>query len=184
MSRKRRKPGKGTAKGDQEQFIRHPMAMLMWAEWQKLGIGERRFLDRLELELVGQKYKNNGRLTVSHRQFEAAGVRRRSIGAVKARLTKLGLMEVMSPGRAHAELRDSGYYRLTYLSTYDQKGLTWKVIRPTNEWKRLAEKNRIQEAICTPSRGRFVPRQPDSTGAICTPEVGSTGAICTTSSRF
>jgi hypothetical protein len=138
MTRRRNKPGKGAAK-EQEQFIRHAAAMRKWSEFQKLGLRELRFLFRLELEYLNH-WRDNGRLTVSHRQFEAAGVRRRSITAAKKQLTDLGLVEVTRAGRAHAELRDSGQYRLTYLPTYLQEGLTTNEIPPTHEWKRVAKK--------------------------------------------
>jgi hypothetical protein len=72
-------------------------------------------LSRLEVELMHHGGNENGRLTVTFRQFEDYGVPKHSIAAALRELVALGFIEITERGCAgNAGYGKANQYRLTF----------------------------------------------------------------------
>jgi hypothetical protein len=88
--------------------------------WRALSFPARKVLDRIELEHMHHGGAENGKLPVTYRNFEDAGVRRHSVANALRELTALGFIEVTRKGYGGAaEVRAPSLYRLTYLPAWN-----------------------------------------------------------------
>ena len=117
-------PAKRARGSKKRPYIEVPLALKELRAWQSLSLNERRALDRLELEL-GRRWSTdrrncNGNLAVTHRNFEAASVRKDSIKATLDKLEEKNLIEVTERGIwDEGKDRRPSRYRLTYIDTAD-----------------------------------------------------------------
>jgi hypothetical protein len=114
-----------------------------WA-WRLLPDNARRVLDRLELEHMRQGGAMNGELKCTYSDFEEAGLRRQSVALAIRQAAALGFVQITRKGyKTAAEFRVPSLYRLTYVYNADARlrGM------PTNEWQRIAEKQRAEAAL-------------------------------------
>lgn len=133
------------------QYVAHRLAMIEHPAFGALSHVARRILDRIEIEHCHQGGNENGNLIVTYSNFEAFGIRRKSIAAGLAELEEFGFLEVVERGRPSAfEYRTPSRYRLTYLHT--------ATAGPTDEWERVSADHikQLVRAI------RFVKRTPTS----------------------
>lgn len=97
------------------QFSAIPRAMLECPARRALSLAARRALDRIEIELMQHGGSDNGRLPVTHRQFEDWGVCRHTVASAIRELQALGFIEVTFRGYGgSAEMRAPSLYRLTF----------------------------------------------------------------------
>jgi hypothetical protein len=88
--------------------------------WRALSFAARKVLDRIEIEHMHHGGAENGKLPVTYRNFEDAGVRRHSVASALREVTALGFVEVTRKGYGGAaEVRAPSLYRLTYLPAWD-----------------------------------------------------------------
>jgi hypothetical protein len=94
---------------------------------------------RIEKEHMDHGGAENGRLIVTHRQFEDWGVHRDSVSPAIREFVALGFGEITRPGNAgvggHGE---ANRFRLTYVNDKHR-------VPPTDEWRRITT---IEEAEC------------------------------------
>jgi hypothetical protein len=123
-------------------FVAHTRELLESDAWRTRSIHLMRVLDRLELEHVVHAGKQNGFLTVTHRQFVQWGLSNNYIKPAIAEGVDRGLIRVTHQGSHRGGARDNpSKYQLTYLQ--------WKFIpaigppqymHPRNEWKNFQSK--------------------------------------------
>jgi len=94
-------------------------------------------LHRIELEHMSHGGAENGRLQVTHLQFEEWGVHRDSIAPALRELQALGFVEVTEKGHAGVGGHgDANRFRLTYVNSKSREP-------PTDEWRSIPS---IEEA--------------------------------------
>jgi hypothetical protein len=94
--------------------------MLESPAWRALSFAARKIIDRIELEHAHHGGVENGKLPITYRNFEDAGVRRHSVAGALRELVALGIVEVTRKGYGGAaEVRAPSLYRLTYLQAWD-----------------------------------------------------------------
>lgn len=109
--------------------------MLESPAWRALSLADRITLDRLCIEHMSHAGTENGRLKCTYGDFEAFGIRRKSIAHALRRLEALGFIETMQRGKiSRGEFRVPALYRITFVSGN---------AAPTHEWRRLD----TQEAV-------------------------------------
>jgi hypothetical protein len=124
----------GEAKGRSptaEQWISYCREMVESQALRVLSRAAILLMHRLEKEHMDHGGAENGRLIVTHRQFEGWGVHRDSVGSAIRETTALGFVEVT--GHGHASVGGHGEanrFRLTYVN--DKYG-----VPPTDEWQRI-----------------------------------------------
>jgi len=103
----------------QGQFIAHRLDMLESESWASLSLVARRILDRLEIEHAHHGGRENGKLPCTFDDFEAFGIRRKSIAPGIAELVEAGFLEITERGKGGrvGTFRRPSLYRLTYLPT-------------------------------------------------------------------
>lgn len=115
-----------------EQFAWQSIKMLESPAWRVLSLSARRVFDRIQIEHAHHGGRENGRLPVTFKDFEASGVERHGIRPAIAELNALGFIRITQHGRAgNAEFRISNKFRLTHLAANDG------VEPATNEWRRI-----------------------------------------------
>lgn len=116
-----------TKKKFTKSFVMHTREMIASPAWRVLSLSAHRVLCRLEIELCSHGGKDNGRLPVTHQNFQDYGVHRDAVSPAIRELEWLGFVEVTKRGTAgKAEQRRPNLFRLTYLPSFGQD--------PTNEW--------------------------------------------------
>jgi hypothetical protein len=116
-----------TRKKFTKSFIMHTREMIASPAWRVLSLSARRVLDRIEIELCRHGGKDNGRLPVTHQNFEDYGVHHDGVGPAIRELEWLGFIEVTQRGTAgKAEQRRPNLFRLTYVKSFGEE--------PTDEW--------------------------------------------------
>jgi hypothetical protein len=129
-------------------FVPHGLALIESPAWRSLSREVHLLLARIEIEHMRHGGKENGGLVIPYTDLERyiSGHRRMITRALRD-AEALGLLEV-SRGRAgKGEHKAPSKYRLTYLSTPDQK--------PTNEWaaiKTIDEANARLIAVKRPRK--------------------------------
>jgi hypothetical protein len=118
-------------------WIGHPRGLLESEAWRGRSIHAVRVLDRLELEHLLHAGKENGFLTVTHRQFVEWGLSNNNVRPAIDECVHRGLIRVTHQGSyAGGAIHNPSKYQLNYLA--------WKFIpaigapqymEPTNEWK-------------------------------------------------
>jgi hypothetical protein len=106
--------------------------MLESSAYRVLSLAAHRVLSRLEVELMHHGGNENGRLTVTFRQFEDYGVRKHSIAAALREVIALGFVEITERGCAgNAGYGKANQYRLTYRPAEDFPA------DGSHEWRRV-----------------------------------------------
>jgi hypothetical protein len=130
----------GEAKGQSDiakQWISYSRDMVESPALRILSRGAMLLMHRLEAEHMAHGGAENGRLIVTHRQFEEWGVHRDSVSPAIREVVALGFVEITRQGKAgvggHGE---ANRFRLTYVN--DKHG-----VQPTEEWRRITT---IEEA--------------------------------------
>lgn len=105
--------------------------MLASPAYRALSLSEHRVLSRIEIELGNHTLGENGKLIVTHQDFQAYGVHQNLVAPSIRTLAVLGFIEVMVQGRGGSvgEFRVASRYRITFRPTSDAK--------PTDEWRRF-----------------------------------------------
>lgn len=116
-----------------DQFwVWHTQAMKQSPAWSALGINARRALDRIEIEFMRHGIQENGKLPVTHEDFEGYGISPGEIRKALDELVELGFIEIVVGGREGRKGRVPSKYRLTWLPTQDGKPAS-------NAWVKLDE---------------------------------------------
>jgi hypothetical protein len=120
-------------------FVPHIPELLASDAWKRRSIAAMRVLDRLEVEHLAHAGKENGFLTVTHRQFVEYGVYEHSVKSGIEENERRGLLIITNQGSYAGGARDNpSRYQLTYV--------LWKIIpavgppqylAPNHEWKRF-----------------------------------------------
>lgn len=113
--------------------------MLASPAYRALSLSEHRVLSRIEIELGNHTLGENGKLIVTHRDFQDYGVHKNLVARSIRTLAVLGFIEVTVQGRGGAvgEFRVASRFRLTFRATSDA--------RPTDEWRRLKTLEEAEE---------------------------------------
>lgn len=99
--------------------------------WRGMSPNTRRLIDRLMIEHIQHGGIENGKLPVTHADFEAHGLSRNFIRAAIDEAEAFGLIRFRRGGRWGGVKRPS-LYQLTWIGTSDAP--------PTNEWEATSEK--------------------------------------------
>jgi hypothetical protein len=114
-----------------EQWISYTRDMVESPALRVLSRAAILVMHRLEKEHMDHGGAENGRLIVTHRQFESWGIHRDSVSPAIREFIALGFGEVARQGKAgvggHGE---ANQFRLTYVN--DKYG-----VLPTDEWRRI-----------------------------------------------
>lgn len=114
--------------------------MLMSDAWQGLSPAATKVLVRLCIEHMDHAGVQNGALVCTYDDFEAFGVRRRSIPDALAELTSRGIIRIIGRGRrSSGQTRHPNVYGLTWLPSCDGE-------MATNEWKRYRKSDKSKKA--------------------------------------
>ena len=104
-----------------------------------MTLADRRVLDRLCIEHMAHAGSENGNLKCTYGDFEACGIRRKSIAPALRRLEALGLIETIEKGTiAKGEFRFPARYRLTFLAGN---------IPATHEWRRIEQRSKPERSF-------------------------------------
>src|SRR5262249_42694909 len=79
-----------------------------------LSRNARRILDRIEIELIEHKGKDNGNLPVTYKDFVDFGVDRHAIAPASREIVALGLAKIKRGRAGNAEFRRPNLHGLTY----------------------------------------------------------------------
>lgn len=125
----------GEAKGQNEtakQWISYSREMVESTALRVLNRSAVLAMRRLEAEHMAHGGAENGKLIVTHRQFEEWGIHRDSVGPAIRELVALGFVEVTershAGGGGHGE---ANRFRLTYVNDKYR-------VPPTDEWRRVS----------------------------------------------
>jgi hypothetical protein len=119
-----------TKKRFTKSFIMRTREMMESPAFRVLSLSAHRVLCRLEIELCRHGGKDNGRLPVTHQDFQEYGIDHDAIAPAIRELEALGFSEVTQRGTAgKAGHRRPNMFRLTYLASFGQD--------PTNEWAQV-----------------------------------------------
>jgi len=112
----------------------HRLEMLQSPAWRLLNRAERRVLERMEIENMRGRGKENGSLICTYDNLVEYGIRRPSIARAIRAVTTAGFIEITQRGwRSAGTNRRPAKYRLTYLPTWDAQRDRW--IDPTDDWR-------------------------------------------------
>jgi hypothetical protein len=116
-----------TRKKFTKSFVMHTREMIASPAWRVLSLSAHRVLCRLEIELCSHGGKDNGRLPVTHQNFQDYGIHHHAVNPAIRELEWLGFIEVTQRGTAgKAEQRRPNLFRLTYVKSFGEE--------PTDEW--------------------------------------------------
>lgn len=105
------------------EMIEHPVLRV-------LNQSEHRALLRLEAELARHGGTSNGKLVVTHKQFQEFGVDREAVSPSIRCLVALKIVEITKQGRGgNREYREASEFRLTFRHT--------DKANPTDDWRRI-----------------------------------------------
>ena len=114
-----------------ENWVAYPCSMIESPAMRVLSQSAIRVMHRLEVEHMHHGGAENGRLIVTHDQFEEWGVERNAIAPAIRELEALGFVEITGKGCAgNAGQRKATRYRLTYVNSKRREP-------QTNEWRKI-----------------------------------------------
>src|SRR4051794_39534773 len=96
------------------RFAPRMIEMLGSPAMRALSLSARRVLDRIEIELAEHGGNDNGKLPVTHRDFEHFGINRHAIGAGIREAIALGFIKQTRRGFASARYRSPSLFEITY----------------------------------------------------------------------
>jgi len=118
-------PPAATPPGGKHLYVSHLLVMREAPAWRCLPDNARRVLDRLEVEHLRRRGRQNGQLLCPYGDFQEWGLRRASVRLAIEQAAALGFLEVTRRGfKAVPSL-----YRLTYVRSLNDKP------PPTDEWR-------------------------------------------------
>jgi hypothetical protein len=129
------------------QFVMHSAAMLGSPAYRVLSLAGHRILACIEIEHCRHAGKDNGKLPITHENFQEFCIHDHSIGPGLREVEALGFIEITQRGLAgNADHRRPNQFRLTYLPT-DGAGATneWSKIETVREAKAIAMKARANK---------------------------------------
>jgi hypothetical protein len=116
-----------TKKKYTKPFVMRTGELIGSPAFRTISLSAHRALCRLEIELCRHGGKDNGRLPVTHQDFQEYGIDHDAIAPAIRELEALGFIEVTQRGTAgKAGQRRPNLFRLTYLLSFGEA--------PTNEW--------------------------------------------------
>jgi hypothetical protein len=121
-------------------YVTHTLEMRESVAWRALPDISRRFLDRLEVEHLRHKLRDNKRLICTYKNLEEWGLRRSSIRLGIEIAVALGFVEITRRGFKSVP----STYFLTYVVNYPPDE-----IPATNEWRRFKAPHEASDAIRT-----------------------------------
>jgi hypothetical protein len=131
------------------QFAGRLCRMLESPAYKVLSLAAHRVLARLEIELMRHGGNENGRLTVTYRQFEDYGVHKDSVAAAIRETVALGFVEVTERGCAgNAGYGKANQYRLTYRAAEGHPA------DGSHEWQRIKA---VEDALAIQKASRRPP---------------------------
>ena len=134
-------PGKGPGNGRRfgngppmdEPWMWETAEMLRSPAWREMTLNARMVLDRIRLEHMAHAGTMNGLLAVTHNDFAAYGIRKKSIKQAIEIAKALGWIDVAEPGhRSYGGVKRPTKYALTYLPRHDGSP-------KTDRWKKMDE---------------------------------------------
>jgi hypothetical protein len=131
--------------------------MLEFEAWTAMSLAARMIVDRVLIEHMSHAGRMNGELIVTYDQFEAYGIRRRSIPKAIAEAVALGFLDVIHRGRrSYGSVNRPSVYGLTWLPRLD-------LTPASNRWRRFTTREEAQAAVLRianrPARAARVQRQ-------------------------
>ena len=114
-------------------FAARTIEMLRSPAMRALSLTGRHILDRLEIELAAHRGRDNGRLPVTHRDFEQFGIHHKAIAAGIREVAALGFAKQTRRGFDHCP----SLFELTYRPSDKAE--------PTNEWRRITTVEEAEE---------------------------------------
>ena len=121
------------------QFVPRRPDMLRSPAFRALSLTGHRILACIESEYCRHGGKDNGKLPVTHQNFQRFGIHHNAIGPGLRETQALGFIEITQRGLAgNADHRRPNLFRLTYLDA------------PTDEWRKVAKEE--AEAIANKAR--------------------------------
>jgi hypothetical protein len=154
MTVRPRKTGRRRRNSIGVAFAPRPIEMLKSPAFRVLGGSAHLILARVEIEFSSHSGKDNGKLPVTHKQFEDYGLHNHAIGPALRELEALGFLVVERGCAGNAEHRRPSMYGLTW------RGPDGVFSEGANPWKRITT---IEEALATQAKARKTP--PESTKA-------------------
>jgi hypothetical protein len=120
-------------------YVAHTREMRESVAWRAVPDIGRRVLDRLELEHLRHRLRDNGRLFCRYEDFEEWGLRRASVRFGIEVVTALGFVVITRRGWKSIP----STYRLTYVKSFrDEPPIT-------DEWKRFKAPHETRDAVRT-----------------------------------
>lgn len=117
-----------------EPFALMPLSLFQSPAFKALSWDARRVLDRLMVEHLSHGGFTHAGLVCTYGDFEAEGIRRKSIAGALRELVAMRLVEVVKQGKPSiATRRQPSEYRLTFLQGRNSQGTTM----PTEEWRQI-----------------------------------------------
>jgi len=132
------------------RFAPRMIEMLGSPAMRALSLSGRRVLDRIEIELAEHGGNDNGKLSVTHKDFEQFGINRNSIGAGIREALALGFIKQTQRGFASAGHHSPSLFEITYRPVGQAE--------PTNDWQRITS---IEEAETIAAEARERNRNPN-----------------------
>jgi hypothetical protein len=133
-------------------FAPRPIEMLKSPAFRVLSGSAHLILARVEIEFSSHSGKDNGKLPVTHKQFEDYGLHNHAIGPALRELEALGFLAVERGCAGNAEYRRASMYGLTW------RGPDGVFSEGANPWKRITT---VKEALAIQAKARKTP--PEST---------------------
>jgi hypothetical protein len=113
-------------------FIWMELEMVESQAWAAMSLAARRVVDRIAIEHMKHGGTRNGMLTVTFDDFEAFGIRRKSIAPAIRIAVTLGVLDITHRGRrAYGVAGSASTYGLTWLPRCD-------ATPASNRWQRIA----------------------------------------------
>jgi hypothetical protein len=117
--------------GTAENFITYPRSMVESPALRVLSLSAVRAMHRLEVEHMDHGGAENGRLIVTHDQFQEWGIAHNQVSPAIRELAALGLVDITEPGSGGNEnYHRAARYRLTYVNNKSRA-------EPTHEWRNI-----------------------------------------------
>jgi hypothetical protein len=133
-----------------EPFVWFTLEMLNSPAWRAMPLCARQVVERVASEHMTHGGNENGKLPITHRDFERYGIRRKSVPYAVAVAVALGWIDVVEQGhRGVAGKRRAAHYALTWVDRWDGSPRTnrWKGIKTDEEAAKLVARIWSERAV-------------------------------------